>query len=186
MKPTVKVRRSHSKTHPFVVDLRAYGKGRKFFKTRNEAEAESLRQRTLLERHSREAVGLSQREMSEVIHARKTLAEYGKTITDAAEFLKDHLERVLRCKVTASELAREVAEAKRRDGCSEKYLVNSCRDHLEQHRHADSTNHDPLRHGRNSHGWLPLRRVQSVVTLIPETELGHEDRAADSKCPTFC
>ena len=31
-----------------------------------------------------------------------------------------------------------------------------------------------------------MRRVQSVVTLIPETELGHEDRAADSKCPTFC
>jgi hypothetical protein len=31
-----------------------------------------------------------------------------------------------------------------------------------------------------------VRRVQSVVTLIPETELGDVDRAADSKCPTFC
>ena len=124
MKPTLKVRRSHSKTHPFVVDLRAYKKGRKFFKTRNEAEAESLRQRTLLERHSRVAVGLSQREMSEFIHARDRLAGYGKTITEVVESFCDHQDRVLRCKVTVSELAQEVIEAKRRDGMSATYLAD--------------------------------------------------------------
>jgi integrase len=124
MKPTLKVRRSHSKTHPFVVDLRAYKKGRKFFKTRNEAEAEAFRQRTLLERHSRIAVGLSQRELSEFIHARDRLAGYGKTIGDVVENFCDHQERVRRCKVTVSELAIEVIEAKRRDGMSATYLAD--------------------------------------------------------------
>jgi integrase len=124
-KPTIIVKPyPHSLKYKFILDLRAFKKGRKFFRTRAEAEAEAMRQRTLLERHSREAVGMSQREMSEVIHARKTLAEYGKTITDAAEFLRDHLERVLRCKITVAQLAAEVWEAKRRDGVSEKYLVN--------------------------------------------------------------
>jgi integrase len=122
-KPTIQVRpyRHHSK-HKFLVDLRAFGKGRKFFKTRVHAEAEALRQRTLLERHSRDLVGMSQREMSEVIAARNKLAEYGKTLSDAATFLVDHLERVRRCKITVAQLAEEVLEAKRKDGLSEKYL----------------------------------------------------------------
>src|SRR5262249_39820427 len=65
-KPILKVRRyRHSQTHKFLLDLRAFDKGRKFFKTRAEADAECLRQKTLLERHSRAAVGLSQRAMSE-------------------------------------------------------------------------------------------------------------------------
>jgi len=123
MKPSLKVLpyRHHPK-FKFVVDLRAFGKGRKFFKTRAEAEAEALRQRTLLEHHSREAVGLSQREMSEIIAARSKLAEYGKTLRDAATFLVDHLERVLRCKITVTQLANEVLEAKRKDGLSTRYI----------------------------------------------------------------
>src|SRR5215469_15116826 len=108
----------HSSKHKFIVDLRAFGKGRKFFKHRSEAEAEAMRQKTLLERHSREAVGLSQREMSEIIATRSKLAEYGKTLRDAATFLVDHLERVLRCKITVTQLANEVLEAKRKDGLS--------------------------------------------------------------------
>jgi integrase len=123
MKPTLKVLpyRHHPK-YKFVLDLRAFGKGRKFFKTRSEAEAEALRQRTLLERHSRALIGLSQREMSEIITAKQKLAEYGETISDAAKFRVDHLERVRRCKITASQLAHEVIEAKRRDGMSADYL----------------------------------------------------------------
>jgi integrase len=111
----------HSKTLRFIIDLRAYGKGRIFFKTRAEADAECLRQKTLLERHSREAVGLSQRAMSEVIAARDKLAEYGKTLSDAVGFYVDHLERVRRCKITVAQLAEEVLDAKRRDGRSAKY-----------------------------------------------------------------
>jgi integrase len=123
MKPSLRVLpyRHHPK-FKFVLDLRAFGKGRKFFKTRTEADAEAMRQRTLLERHSREAIGLSQREMSDFITAKNKLADYGETITDAVKFRVDYLERVRRCKVTVSQLADEVLEAKRRDGMSKDYL----------------------------------------------------------------
>jgi len=125
MKPTLKVLsyRHHPK-YKFVLDLRAFNKGRKFFKTRTEAEAEALRQRTLLERHSRIAVGLSQRDLSDFIHARDRLAGYGKKITDALDFLVDHLERVRRHGITVSQLGLEVLEAKRRDGKPPAYLAD--------------------------------------------------------------
>jgi integrase len=121
MKPTLKVLpyRHHPK-FKFVLDLRAFKKGRKFFKTRTEAEA--LRQRTLLERHSREAVGLSQREMSEIIHAKSALAKHGETISDAVKFRLDYLERVRRSGITVAQLADEVLDAKRRDGKAAAYL----------------------------------------------------------------
>jgi integrase len=122
-KPVLNVRRyHHSATHKFLLDLRAFGKGRKFYKTRAEAEAERLRQQTLLERHSRDAIGLSQREMSDFITVRNTLAEYGKTINDAGAFLVDHLERVRRCKTTVAQLTEEVIEAKRKDGRAPRYI----------------------------------------------------------------
>jgi integrase len=125
MKPKIAARPyRHSTTYKFVLDLRAFGKGRKFFKTRTEAEAEALRQRTLLERHSRTAVGLSQRELSELIHARDRLAGYGKTVKEAADFLVDHLDRVLRHGITVAQLAAEVLEAKRRDGKAPAYLAD--------------------------------------------------------------
>lgn len=112
----------HHKTHKFLLDLRAYGKGRRFFRHRADADAECRRQRILLEKHSSEAIGLSQREMSDFITAKKTLAEYGETINDAVNFRVDHLERVRRCKITVAQLANEVLDAKRKDGMSEAYL----------------------------------------------------------------
>src|SRR5438874_7338290 len=123
-KPVLKIKpyRGSDNKYKFYLNLRGFGGGRMFFKTRAEAEAECLRQKTLLERHSREAVGLQQRDMSEFINARGTLAQYGKTINDAVEFLVDHEERVRRCKTTVKELAAEVIEAKRRDGRSDAYL----------------------------------------------------------------
>jgi integrase len=121
-RPVLKVRPyPHSKTHRFVLDLRAYGGKRQFYKTRSEADAERLRQIALHERHGREAIGLSPREMSEIVGARKKLAEYGKTIRDATDFLVHHLENVRRCKITVAQLADEVLESKRRDGLSAKY-----------------------------------------------------------------
>src|SRR6266576_100714 len=113
-KPILAVRPyGHHPPYKFLLDLRAFGKGRKFFKTRAEANAECTRQKTLLERHSREAIGLSQREISDFITARNKLAEYTKTISDAVEMLVDHEERIRRCKTTVSELAAEVVEAKK-------------------------------------------------------------------------
>jgi len=122
-KPVLKVRKyRHSSTHPWVLDLRAYGGKRQFYKTRAEADAERLRQLTTLERHGREAVGLSQREMSDLISAKRKLAGYGKTIGDAVSFLVDHLERVQRHGITVAQLVTELLEAKRKDGRSEIYL----------------------------------------------------------------
>jgi integrase len=122
-RPTLKVHKyKHSKTHKFYINLRAFGKGRKFFRTRAEAEAAALREKTLLERHGREAVALSQREMSEFITARKKLAEYGEMIMDAVNFRVNYLQRVRRHGITVAQLADEIIQAKRKDGRSAVYL----------------------------------------------------------------
>jgi integrase len=124
-RPTLRVLEyRHSKTHPWYLDLRPFNKGRKFFKTKAEAEAERLRQITTLQRHGREAVGMSPGELSAIVQARKSLAKYGKTIGDAATFFLDHLERINRCNVTVTELAKEVLEAKRKDGHSPIYIAD--------------------------------------------------------------
>lgn len=70
----------HSSTHPYSLDLRAFGQGRKFFKTKAEAEAERLRQIILRERGGREAVGLPLNELAAIVEARSTLAKHGKSI----------------------------------------------------------------------------------------------------------
>jgi len=122
-KPLLAVRPyHHSKSHKWILDLRPWGKRRLFFKARAEANAECLRQKTLLERHSREAIGLSQREMSDFITARDKLEKFGETINDAVEFRIDHLERVRRHGITVEQLTRELLETKRKDGRSEIYL----------------------------------------------------------------
>ena len=124
-RPTLKVRAyKHSETHRFLLDLRPWGKGRIFFKTRAEAEAERLRQLNALKRHGEEAIGLPAHELSEFIKARKRLADHGKTITDAADFLIHHLEQIRRCNTTILELTAELIEAKRRDGRSKVYIVD--------------------------------------------------------------
>jgi integrase len=124
-RPTLRILEyRHSKTHPWYLDLRPFSKGRKFFKTKAEAETERLRQITTLERHGREAIGLPPAELSAIIQARKKLAEHRKTIADAAEFYLDYLERIRRCNVTAADLAKEVLEAKRKDGMSATYIAD--------------------------------------------------------------
>jgi integrase len=124
-RPTLRVLEyRHSKTHPWYLDLRPFNKGRKFFKTKAGAEAERLRQITTLERHGREAIGLSPGEFSAIIQARKELAKHGKTIKDAAAFYLDYLGRIRRCNVTVADLATEVLEAKRKDGMSATYIAD--------------------------------------------------------------
>jgi integrase len=110
-----------------------------FFKAKAHADAECLRQKTLLERHSRSAIGLSQRQMSDVITARDRLAEYDADINEAVAFFVDHQERVRRCKTTVAELKDEVIEAKRKDGLARRYIQSLrqycdrfCRDFGEQ------------------------------------------------------
>jgi len=86
-RPTLRVLEyRHSKTYPWYLDLRPFNQGRRFFKTKAEAESERLRQITTLGRHGGEAVGLPPAELSAIVQARKNLAVHGKTIGDAVEF----------------------------------------------------------------------------------------------------
>jgi integrase len=124
-RPSLAVRRyRHSSTHPYYLDLRAFNQGRKFFKTKAEAETERMRQVTLRERGGREAVGLPLNELSAIVEARSVLAKHGKTIKDAATFYLDHLERIRRCNITIAQLATEVLAAKQRDGYGALYLTD--------------------------------------------------------------
>jgi integrase len=124
-RPSLAVRRyRHSSTHPYYLDLRAFNQGRKFFKTKTEAEAERLRQITLRERGGREAIGLPLTELSAIIEGRRKLATHGKSISDAVKFYLDHLERIRRCNITVAELADEVLAAKQKDGYGALYLTD--------------------------------------------------------------
>ena len=124
-RPTLRVLEyRHSQTHPWYLDLRPFNRGRKFFKTKAEAEAERLRQITTLARHGSEAIGLPPAELSAIIKARNKLARHDKTIEDAATFYLDYLERIRRCDVTVAELSHEVVEAKRKDGRAPMYVAD--------------------------------------------------------------
>ncbi|HMF46800.1 MAG TPA: tyrosine-type recombinase/integrase [Candidatus Udaeobacter sp.] len=124
-RPQLKVREySHHKTHRFLLDLRPFGNGRMFFKTRFAAESELRKRRATLEKHGREALALSPHEISDWLQARSKLAEHGETINDAVTFRIDHLERIKRCNVTAAKLADEVVESKRKKGKSEAYIYD--------------------------------------------------------------
>lgn len=124
-RPTLTIREyRHSATHPYYLDLRPFGQGRKFFKTKAEADSERLRQITLREKGGRDAVGLAPAELVTITEARASLAKYGKSIRDAADFYIDHLERIRRCNVTVAQLADEVLAAKKRDGLSPLYLTD--------------------------------------------------------------
>ena len=69
-------------------------------------------------------MALPAHEVSEFIKARKRLADYDKSITDAADFFIHHLEQIRRCKTTVAQLGNEVIEAKRHDGMSTAYLAD--------------------------------------------------------------
>jgi integrase len=109
-------------SYKWVLDLRAYGKGRMFFKTKWDAEQEQCRRRVLLQRQGDAALRLSQRDLADLITAKERLAEYGKTVSEAAEFLIHHEQKIRRCNVTVKQLANEVIETKECDGRSERYL----------------------------------------------------------------
>jgi len=87
--------------------MRGFGKSRLFFKSRAQANLELKNQRKLLETHGREALAMSQREMSDFIHARTTLAKYGETINEAVKSRVDYWENIRRCKLTVGQFKDE-------------------------------------------------------------------------------
>ena len=62
--------------------------------------------------------------MSDFITARKKLAEYGDTISEAVKFRVDYFERIRGSGVTVAQLAEEVLAAKQRDGRAPMYLAD--------------------------------------------------------------
>src|SRR4030095_3804031 len=92
--PRIQARRYRDKKRPkhrWVLDLRAYGKGRLFFTTRTEAEQEQDRQRELLERQGKAALEMKDRDLAEFIEARERLQAYGVKIRQAVDFTIHHL-----------------------------------------------------------------------------------------------
>ena len=104
-RPTLKVcEYRRSETHPSL-DLRPFGQGRRFFKPK--AETEALRQRTLHQKQSREAVGLEALQLSSFIEAKKKLSKYDRAIADAVRF---HAVAIS----LDPQLAKEVLDAKKK------------------------------------------------------------------------
>src|ERR1700757_4514861 len=97
----------HSPVWKFVIDMRGFGKNRMFFKSRASAKKEFEKQRKLFEAHGREALAMSQREMSDFIHARDTLAKYGETINEAVTARVSYWENIRRCKLTVGQFKGE-------------------------------------------------------------------------------
>jgi hypothetical protein len=93
------VRRPQLKVLPYnwdpnfhwVVDLRGFGKGRRFFRTKADAEAFAEQQRSMLSKHGREVLDLSKKELAEIVECKNRLAAHGKTIRDATDFFLAHL-----------------------------------------------------------------------------------------------
>src|SRR5581483_8916749 len=98
---------AHSPIWKFVLDMRGFGKSRMFFKSRQNANIELKKQRRLLDHHGKEALALSQRDMSDFIHARDTLAKFGETIADAVRARVDHWQNRRRCYLIVGRLTAE-------------------------------------------------------------------------------
>jgi hypothetical protein len=98
-----------------VFDLRAFGKGRKFFKTCTEANAERLGKSRYWNATSAKRLVCRSAKCPTSSRRRGRLAEYGETISDAGHSESITLIRVCRHGITVARLADEVAEAKRRD-----------------------------------------------------------------------
>src|SRR5581483_6676687 len=103
---------AHSPIWKFVLDMRGFGKSRMFFKSRQNANIELKKQRRLLDHHGKEALALSQRDMSDFIHARDTLAKFGETIADAVRARVDHWQNRRRCDLTVGRFKDEYLAAK--------------------------------------------------------------------------
>lgn len=107
-----------SKTTPFCIDTRVDGKRvRKFFETRSGAQAELQRIKTKVRREGDQALSIPDSLRIQAIEAAARLAPFGKTLTEAAEFLIRHLENSRRS-IPIKQLVSEYLASKERKGCS--------------------------------------------------------------------
>ena len=115
--PTIKIGKYNHGEYKFVVDLRAFGSGRKFFRSMYEAKEALRHYRARYAGHGQESLRVPDMEMREILNIRRILARGGKTIGDVARFYAAHvLASEKSC--TAVQLVQELLAAKERDGAS--------------------------------------------------------------------
>ncbi len=125
-KPTIRIRPYRHANKPyFVVEgLRVNGKRvRKFFPTKTEAETWKQLKLVQLENEGKSALAMSDALRIEAVKCAGELKAYGKTLTDATRFLIDYIHRTERS-CTVAELVMEFQTAKRREGKSDRYLMD--------------------------------------------------------------
>ena len=98
-------------------------RARRFFKTKGEAESFVQQLRIKAENLGTKAAEVDPKFHYTAIEARELLAPYGKTILEAANFYRQHLETTARsCSV--AELIASLLESKKADGKRHRYLMD--------------------------------------------------------------
>ena len=92
----------HSPTTPYVLEgYRVNGKRKRlFFRTRAEAELALARLKLVQRREGEAGAELGAEKRAEAVRCIGRLSKYDKTLTDATDFLLEHLERQKRAKLT--------------------------------------------------------------------------------------
>jgi integrase len=120
-KPRICVRPVMHEKYKYVLDLRAWSKGRLFFTSKVDADYACEENRKLFEAHGKEAIGLSSRDLHEFISARERLAKFSRTIREAADHFIAYLSATEKS-CAAAQIVEELLAAKQKDGASDRHL----------------------------------------------------------------
>jgi integrase len=124
-KRKINVRKYSDSNRPhfkFVVNYREAGKRkRKFFEAKEPANAFAAFKNAELRKYGVEGAELSSRLRGEAADCVERLSAFGKTLTDATNFLVAHLKASERS-ITAAALVDEIIDAKKADGMSVRYI----------------------------------------------------------------
>jgi len=122
MRKKVRVRKYRHPRLKFVVNYREAGKRkRKFFETKEEAQSFAAFKNAELRKCGVEGAEFSSRLREEAAECVERLSAYGKTLTDATDFLVAYLKASERS-ITAAALVEQLIAAKKADGMSKRYI----------------------------------------------------------------
>jgi len=122
MRKKVRVRKYRHPRLKFVVNYREAGKRkRKFFETKEQAQSFAAFKNAELRKFGVEGAEFSSRLREEAAECVERLSAYGKTLTDATDFLVAHLKASERS-ITAAALVEQLIAAKKADGMSKRYI----------------------------------------------------------------
>lgn len=122
MRKKVRVRKYRHPRLKFVVNYREAGKRkRKFFETKEQAQSFAAFKNAELRKFGVEGAEFSSRLREEAAECVERLSAYGKTLTDATDFLVAHLKASERS-ITTAALVEQLIAAKKADGMSKRYI----------------------------------------------------------------